>query len=165
MLLKARVKRKKKNIFSGIALNDVVISIERIARVINLKINVDKKFLSYFYADGVIVSSPTGSTAYSLSSGGPIVYPTKDMILLTPICPHTLTNRPIIFPEDVNITIENLSLTGETILTMDGQLALRLKHKDQVEVAHSKKYIKMIHLKDRTFFEILRKKLNWGTGK
>ncbi len=144
-----------------IALNDAVINKGAIARIINLKTYVDGIFLSRFRADGLIVSTPTGSTAYNLSSGGPIVVPEHKNFVLTPICPHTLTNRPIVLSPTsiIEITLEN----GEDVmLTVDGQTGLELKNGDSIRIKKSPYPLTMVIPNDLNFFDVLREKLKWG---
>ena len=144
------------------ALNDVVIAKSSIARIVDLDAWAGESFVCQYKADGLIVSTPTGSTAYSLSAGGPIVYPTVDAICLTPICPHTLTNRPLIVPSRTGIRVVNRAADEETYLTVDGQMGYPLHSGDIVECAISDFDILLIGSPGKTFFDVLRQKLKWG---
>jgi NAD+ kinase len=143
------------------ALNDVVINKAALARVISVDAYFDGQFIANFVADGIIISTPTGSTAYSLSAGGPIVYPTLESILVTPICPHTLTNRPLIIPPDYQIRF--VLRSGEDVmLTIDGQLGVEFEEDDEVICTRSPFQVELIRPSKRGFFDTLREKLNWA---
>ena len=144
------------------ALNDVVIAKSTIARIVDLEAWAGDSFLCEYKADGLIISTPTGSTAYSLSAGGPIMYPTVNAICLTPICPHTLTNRPLIVPSDMTIRIVNRAMDEDAYLTVDGQVGSPLEGGDAVECSVSGFDILLIRTPDKTFFDVLRQKLKWG---
>lgn len=147
------------------ALNDAVITKGAFARLIALDILVDGQRYSTFHADGVIISTPTGSTAYSLSAGGPLVVPSLELMVITPICPHALWGRPLVIAPDSAVSVTLLSRQGEVMLTMDGQHGISLQQGDTVRVrktAHSARFIK---LSNRTFFDILKEKLQEGDGK
>ena len=144
------------------ALNDVVISNQgALARIIGVEAFVDQEFVANFMADGVIVSTPTGSTAYSLSAGGPVVYPTLGAILITPICPHTLTNRPLVIP--ANSRVRLVVKSGKNLmLTVDGQKGISLKQGDEIRCTSSEYEIELIVPRHKSFFDVLREKLKWG---
>lgn len=145
------------------ALNDVVIAKSAIARIVDLEAWAGDSFVCAYKADGLIISTPTGSTAYSLSAGGPIVYPTVNAICLTPICPHTLTNRPLIVPSDMAIRIvSRASANDDSYLTVDGQVGIPLESGDAVECSIAGYDILLIRPPDKTFFDVLRQKLKWG---
>ncbi len=144
------------------ALNDVVINRGNLSRMVNLETFVDGKYLSTFKADGLIISTPTGSTAYSLSSGGPIVLPELDSIIINPICPHTLTNRPIVLPPGSAIEVIVWTKEGGASMTLDGQDLFILKSGDRVRIKKSKNYINLVESPYRDYLEILRNKLGWG---
>lgn len=144
------------------ALNDVVIAKSAIARIVDLEAWAGDSFICEYKADGLIISTPTGSTAYSLSAGGPIVYPTVNAICLTPICPHTLTNRPLIVPSETPIRILSRASDEDAYLTVDGQVGNPLQGGDVVECASSDFYVLLIQPPDKTFFDVLRQKLKWG---
>lgn len=143
-------------------LNDVVINRGNLSRMVNLETFVDGKYLSTFKADGLIVSTPTGSTAYSLSSGGPIILPELDSIIINPICPHTLTKRPIVLPPDSVIEVIVWTKKGEAFVTLDGQDLFVLKSGDRVGIRKSKNHINLVESPHRDYLEILRTKLGWG---
>jgi NAD+ kinase len=162
MLLDVRVWRKEKVIDEFTVLNDVVINKGALARIIELETNVDDAHLTTFRADGLIISTPTGSTGYSLSAGGPIVYPSLQSIIITPICPHNLTNRPIIVPKEATITVTLCSGDAEVFLTLDGQVGFKMKLQDKMEVKKAEGAITLIKSPSRGYFEVLRTKLMWG---
>lgn len=154
--------RKGKALKAFTAINDIVIGKGCLARVIQMEALVDGEYLTSYMADGIIVATPTGSTAYSLSAQGPIVSPRTDTILLNPICPHTLTNRPIILSGRRMIEIRLLSAPDDTALTVDGQTGLSLQCGDVVKISRGKKALKLFTRPDSTYFHILRSKLHWG---
>jgi NAD+ kinase len=144
------------------ALNDVVINRGNLSRMVNLETFVDGKYLSTFKADGLIISTPTGSTAYSLSSGGPIVLPELNSVIINPICPHTLTNRPLVLPPDSFIEVVVWTKEGKASVTLDGQDLFILKSGDRVGIRRSKDHINLVESPHRDYLEILRTKLGWG---
>ncbi len=162
MMLNSAVLRDGKTIAEFYVLNDVVLNKGALARIIEMDAYVNNCYLTTYRADGLIVSTPTGSTAYSLSAGGPILYPTINAILLTPICPHTLTNRPIVLPEDFNIEIMLISDTQEVYLTLDGQRGFLLQRGDSVLITRSPFKARLLLPADRDYFNTLRNKLGWG---
>ncbi|SNZ11520.1 NAD(+)/NADH kinase [Hydrogenobacter hydrogenophilus] len=162
VMISAYLKRYKTLRFLGDYLNDVVVSKSNIARMLELDVYTMGEFMMRVYGDGVIVSTPTGSTAYALSAGGPILYPLSENLLFVPICPHTLSNRPVILPSNFEIRLVNLSPDGMAYLTMDGQEGMALKKYDQIIVKKSKHYCLMYPNPKRSFFEILKEKLKWG---
>ena len=143
------------------ALNDLVISRGGASRLIELHVSVDGEPLTRYRGDGLIVSSPTGSTAYSLAAGGSLVFPTAEVFQLTPVCPHTLTNRSLILPLTATIRIKAMTPKPATILSADGNVVAELNAGDQIEIRRSKKSVRLMHLKDSSFFESLRAKLHW----
>ena len=145
------------------ALNDAVINQSARARMIEFDCYVNEHFVNSFRADGMIVATPTGSTAYSLSAGGPIVHPSMSAILLTPICPHTLSNRPVVLPDDVVVDLA-LKQTGDgAVLTIDGQRTVSLTPDDRILVRRSPTTFDLVRPTNRNYFEVLRTKLKWGT--
>jgi NAD+ kinase len=147
---------------SGRALNDVVINKAALARIIEVEVNLNNLFVNSFRADGLIISTPTGSTAYNLSAGGPIVFPSMNAVVLTPICPFTLTNRPIVVPDTDEIVI-NLKYENEgVVLTLDGQIGYSLQAKDRVVIHKSAATFNLIQPPNRNYFDVLRNKLKWG---
>jgi len=162
LMLSASIHRDGKKISEYIVLNDVVINKGALARIIDLETNINGSYVTTFKADGLIISTPTGSTAYSLSAGGPILYPTLGSIVLTPICSHTLTNRPIVLPEDFNIEIIIKSLSEDVFLTLDGQVGFSLRIDDVIEVNKADYKTKLLVPAERDYFKVLRTKLLWG---
>lgn len=168
MMLTACVYRNNECVAEYIAMNDVVVTKGALARIIDLETYINHTYVNTFKADGLIVSTPTGSTAYALSAGGPILYPTLNSLVLAPICPHTLTNRPIVLPDDVLIEIVLRSQTEDVFLTLDGQVGFSLMLNDIVEVRKSPFTTKLLTPCGKDYFQILRTKLKWGeryTGK
>jgi NAD+ kinase len=161
MMLSAAVTRQGERLADYVALNDVVIMKSAMSRIIRLEVAVDQQFATGYRADGLIISTPTGSTAYGLSAGGPIVFPTMDAVVLTPICSHTLTNRPIVLPATQRIEV-TLVADEDVMLTLDGQVGFALKRDDTVEVKRAAARIRLLHLPERHFFSVLRTKLKWG---
>ncbi len=162
ILLVVSIKREGKIISSNHVLNDMVINKGALARIIEIDTFIDGKFLTTFRADGLIVYTPTGSTGYSLSANGPIVHPSLSCLGITPICPHTLTNRPLILPDTVVFEAAIRSETEDVYLTLDGQVGFLLKPEDVVEakVASNKIYIVISPMED--YYHMLRTKLKWG---
>jgi NAD+ kinase len=144
------------------ALNDVVVNKGALARMIDLDTYVNEMFLNSYRVDGLIISTPTGSTGYSLSAGGPIIYPSLNVIAIIPICPHTLTNRPIILDDEKEIVVTLRSGDDDVYLTMDGQVGVVMNIGDQVSVYKSEKNITLIKSPFRNYFEVLKDKLKWG---
>jgi NAD+ kinase len=145
-----------------LALNDAVLHKAGAARVIRLSMRAMHDVVGSYSADGIILATPTGSTAYSLSAGGPIVSPTVDCIIATPICPHTLGVRPLVLPADETVTIEVLSPTEELILTIDGQEHERLVPGQKVVARRAEQPVRLVRFPGQTFFSTLRRKLRWG---
>jgi NAD+ kinase len=162
MMFDVSIKSGKTILPVGHVLNDVVINRGDLSRMNELEVEVNGNYLTTYKGDGLIVSTPTGSTAYSLSAGGPIVFPGKELIIINPICPHTLTNRPIIFSEDSNLKITLWSKDKGAMLTLDGQEAHKIKSGDAVIVKKSRHVIMLVLSPYRSYGEILRSKLGWG---
>jgi NAD+ kinase len=161
MMLAARVVRGGQATGDYIALNDVVITKSAMSRIIDLAVSVDGRHATAYRADGLIISTPTGSTAYNLSAGGPILFPTMDAVVLTPIAPHTLSNRPIVLPGAQRIDV-TLRVDQEVMLTMDGQVGVPLRERDVVEVQKARARIRLMRFAQKDFFSVLRTKLKWG---
>jgi NAD+ kinase len=143
------------------ALNDIVISRGAVSRLISLDVSVDNELVTRYRCDGLIISSPTGSTAYSLAAGGAIVLPTAEVFALTPICPHALSNRPIILPLASTIRVKAASSPHPIILSVDGQVVAELGAGDEVAIRRSRGAVRLMHLADSSFWEALRRKLYW----
>ena len=162
MTLEIRVVGKKGRNHKFRVLNDAVITKGARSRIIDLETYVGEDYLCTYRADGLIVSTPTGSTAYSLAAAGPILEPTLGAIVLAPICPHTLTNRPIVVPSNAAIRVTLRSFGDTVILIPDGQQGLRLDNGDKVEARDYGLPVSLIKLPSRSYYEILREKLKWG---
>lgn len=145
-------------------LNDATINKSALARIIEMRVTVGGEFMSSFRADGLIVSTPTGSTAYNLSAGGPIIYPTMGAVVLTPICPHMLTNRPVVLPDSLTIEIGIATPNQEIFLTLDGQEGLPIAEHDIVCISKSPNPVTLIRTPNKSYFDVLRTKLKWGEG-
>ena len=147
---------------SSLALNDFVITRGATPRLIDLEVSVNQEVLTRYRCDGLIICSPTGSTAYSLAAGGAVVSPTADVFTITPICPHTLSNRSVVVSLDSVVEVKVLSQIVETVLTVDGQKTTQLMPGDTVTIRRSRHTIRLLHLAGSSFFETLRRKLNWS---
>lgn len=162
ILLDVQVIRAGEVISRHQALNDAVINKGAMARIIDFSVWVDNQLLSQYKSDGLIVSSPTGSTAYSLAAGGPIIFPSMEAFVVTPICPHTLTNRPIVIPDSSHVKVDIGSGGESTFLTVDGQVGLGLRAHDEVVVRKSQRRVQLVKPGKKSYFDILRGKLKWG---
>jgi len=161
MVLSATVLRNSVSVFDSIAINDVVVNRDGLSRIIRLQVFVDNQFIDSFPGDGIIVSTPTGSTAYNLSAGGPIVQPDMEMVITTPICPHILHSRSFITSADrkLRITISK-DYTDSAIITMDGQEGFRIEASDEIIITRARKDIRFVSFKDINIFEVLRAKIH-----
>ena len=164
MMLRARTIRDDAVYADRIVLNDVVITKGALSRIIELAVTVGEQPVMRVRADGLIVASPTGSTAYNLAAGGPIVHPALDAVLLTPIAPHTLTNRPVIIPASSTIRVEPLmdNAHDEVFVTFDGQSGHSLQADDVIEIVRAVQPLHIVRSPRRTYFDVLRQKLKWG---
>jgi NAD+ kinase len=162
MRLSISVCRDGREIGSYEALNDAVINKGAPAKIINLDASVDGSFLATFKADGLIISSPTGSTGYSLSANGPIVDPSLDCLIITPICSHTLTNRPLVVSAEASVTVILDSSIENVMLTLDGQVGIPLEYRDMITVRRAEHRTKLILSGSTDYFAVLRTKLKWG---
>ena len=160
-MLKCELVRGAETMGSYQALNDVVLAKTEIARMLDVQVLVDDHYVSTFKADGLIVSTPTGSTAYSLSAGGPIIFPAVHALCITPICPHMLTNRPVVVPETSTIQIINLAENHDAYLTVDGQVGKQLLKNDKI-LCHSSGTVSLVRPPKMMYFDVLRQKLKWG---
>ncbi len=161
-MLSCKLVRKGKTINEYAALNDVVITKSAIARMAEVEVAVNGMFVASYKADGVIVSTPTGSTAYSLAAGGPVLEPSVDAFVITPVSPHALTNRPLVVRDSAEISLSVSAPTEEAYLTVDGQIGVPLQHGDKVICRKSEHRIRLLRASKRSFFEVLRAKLKWG---
>ena len=160
MVLETEVEGLKK--FDQYALNDVVIDKGEVARLFQMNLYANDEFICSYSADGLIISTPTGSTAYCLAAGGPIINPKTNVIIVTPMCPHTFASRPIVFSENENLKVVVELAHREAVLTIDGQVAFVLKSGSSVLVRKAKHSVNLIKFKERSFYDILRRKLHWG---
>ncbi len=163
MMLQATMLRGRKAIARQRLLNDVVINKSALARIVEMNVQIDRKFVAAYHADGLIVSTPTGSTAYSLSAGGPIVLPSLHAFCITPICPHTLTNRPLVVPDTVRIEVTLQTGAEDVYCTMDGQIGFPMNAGDTLRIRRSAFALPLVVSKHRNYFDVLRRKLHWGT--
>ncbi len=162
MMLRATIFRRGQAYWQEHVLNDAVINKGALARIAELTTWIDAEYLTTYRADGLIVATPTGSTAYNLSAGGPIVYPTLRHIIVLPICSHTLSNRPIILPDTVTAAVTLDEKAQDLYLTLDGQVGQALQPGDRVEIKLASCHLKLVKSPHRTHFEVLRTKLGWG---
>ncbi|MBI3099624.1 MAG: NAD(+)/NADH kinase [Planctomycetes bacterium] len=162
MLLDCTIERAGRRIGRFAALNDAVVTRGAISRMVHLRILVGAEEVTRFAGDGVIVSTPVGSTAHSLSAGGPIVHPEIRAFVMTPICAHTLSMRPLVIPVDKPITVEIVQRPEEIVLTIDGQVSTYLREGDRVRVAAARSSFSLVTLGRRTYFDVLHRKLAWG---
>jgi NAD+ kinase len=161
-LLNAEVVREGRVVGTFDALNDAVLTKADIARMIDLDVWVDEQLVCAYKADGLIICTPTGSTAYSLSAGGPIIFPSVPAICLTPICPHTLTNRPVLVPETSRIRVVSRSPDASVYLTIDGQVGTPIRERDSLVCQTTQYSLHLIRPPRQMFFDVLRQKLKWG---
>jgi NAD+ kinase len=161
-MLQAEHRCDNEVVAAGRVLNDVVINKAALARIIEIKVHLNGQFVNSFRADGLIVATPTGSTAYNLSAGGPIVYPSMNAIVVTPICPFTLTNRPIVIPDTAEIELQLLHENEGVVLTLDGQTGYPMKAGDTVVIRKSGTTFNLVRPPNRNYFDVLRNKLKWG---
>jgi len=161
MMLTCKVIRSNQVINETVGLNDAVISRTSLSRLISIKLYVNEKKVTTYSCDGLIVSTPAGTTAHSLSAGGPIVTPDMEAFTITPICPHTLSNRPLVVSGNSKIKMEQISESKEAGLTVDGQVYFDVKAGDRVIIEKAEKNLQLIDTQTRTFYDVLREKLNW----
>jgi NAD+ kinase len=161
-MLETSLLRENREAARHLVLNDVVINKGALARMIQMETTVNGVYLNSFRADGLIISSPTGSTAYSLSAGGPIVSPAVKAIIISPICPHTLTLRPIVLPDDVTVEVTLLTENEDAMVTLDGQVGQPLRYRDVIVIRKARGSIRLILSPDKDYYQVLRQKLWWG---
>ena len=163
-MLRARAERNGSTLYDRLVLNDVVVTGGSLSRIVEFSVSVGNDLVARFLADGIIVASPTGSTAYNLSAGGPIVHPAVDALVLNPIAPHTLTHRPLVIPASADVEIRPLLKTaGEpAYATFDGQLGVELQSGDVVRVRRAERPVRLIRTMPRSYYEVLRRKLRWA---
>jgi NAD+ kinase len=162
VMLHAELQRGDKILDKQTVVNEVVINKGALARMIELELSIDRDFVCRYRADGLIVASPTGSTAYSLSAGGPIVHPSVESFIITPICPHTLSDRPVVVGDTSIIEVKLSAGTESVFLTLDGQKGIPLQATDRVRISRAQQLLKLIQTPNKSYFEILRNKLKWG---
>ena len=162
VMLAVELRRNDTVVTSNRVLNDVVINKSALARIIEIEASFNRQFVNSFRADGLIVSTPTGSTAYNLSAGGPVIFPSMNAVVITPICPFTLSNRPIVVPDDGEIELQLKTDHEEVALTLDGQVGFPLKVEDRIVIRKSRTTFNLIQPSSRNYFDVLRDKLRWG---
>jgi NAD+ kinase len=162
MMLKAELTRSGQIIQRQQALNDAVVAKGTLSRMLDFDLSVNAHFLGRYRADGLIVSTPTGSTAYSLAAGGPILYPVLQAFVLTPICPHMLTNRPLVLPDSVQLELDLSALEEQAYLTLDGQIGHELQRGDHISISKSPFRVNLVRPQEQTYYKVLRNKLRWG---
>ncbi len=165
MRLQVKVIRDEKELVRETVLNDVVINKRTLARLAHIETYINDRYLTTYRADGLIISTPTGSTAYSLSAGGPIIHPAVPAIIMTPICPFTLTNRPLILPDSASIKIRLTKESSDIMLTFDGQVGLEISERDTIIIRKSLYFVNMITMPDQDYFNVLKTKLRWSGGR
>ncbi len=162
LMLRVELWRGEELISRNRVLNDVVVNKSALARIIEIEAYLNQQFVNLFRADGLIVATPTGSTAYNLSAGGPIIFPSMSAVVITPICPFTLSNRPIVVPEDSTIEVRLMTENEEVALTLDGQVGFDLQAGDRVLIRKSNTAFNLVQPPNRNYFDVLRNKLKWG---
>ncbi len=162
VMLHAALTRNGKTRDDQLVLNEVVINKGALARMIEVKLSIDQDFVCRYRADGLIVATPTGSTAYSLSAGGPIVHPNVESIIITPICPHTLSDRPLVVGDRCCVEMNLVGPAESVYLTLDGQKGMLMQSGDRVRIFRAEQRLKLIQPKRKSYYEILRSKLKWG---
>lgn len=162
LMLRARLERRGKPEMNATVLNDVVVTKGELSRMIAMTIAIDGQFVTSLRGDGLILSTPTGSTAYSMSAGGPIVSPAVGALVLTPICPHTLTHRPLLVPSRARLEVTLTSHDKGAMVTFDGQVGVAIKEGDSVTITPSRHKTRLIRLPEGTYYDVLRRKLKWG---
>jgi len=162
LMLRARIVRRGEEVIAATALNDAVVGKGALSHMVQMEISINGQFVTRLRGDGLIVSTPTGSTAYSMAAGGPILNPSVHALIITPISPHTLTNRPIVIPQDVLVEVVLVSRDQGATATFDGQVGVALQPGDTIEVRASENKTRLIRFPDRSYYDMLSKKLKWG---
>jgi NAD+ kinase len=162
VMLAVELFRGSSSVTNNRVLNDVVINKSALARIIEIEAYLNQQFVNAFRADGLIISTPTGSTAYNLSAGGPVIFPSMNAVVITPICPFTLSNRPIVVPDDAVIELHLKTEQEDVALTLDGQVGFPLKIEDRVVIRKSRTTFNLVQPMNRNYFDVLRDKLRWG---
>jgi NAD+ kinase len=162
LMLSVELWRGEQLVTRNRVLNDVVVNKSALARIIEIEAYLNEQFVNLFRADGLIVATPTGSTAYNLSAGGPIIFPSMSAVVITPICPFTLSNRPIVVPDDSMIEVRVMTRNEEVALTLDGQVGFPLQAGDRAVIRKSKTSFNLVQPPNRNYFDVLRNKLKWG---
>ena len=162
VMLSVELRRGEEIVTKNRVLNDVVITKSALARIIEIEAYLNDQFVNLFRADGLIVATPTGSTAYNLSAGGPVIYPSMNAIVITPICPFTLSNRPIVVPDDSVIEVRLMTEKEDVALTLDGQVGFPLQASDRAVIRKSDTTFNLVQPANRNYFDVLRDKLRWG---
>ncbi|MBI5789203.1 MAG: NAD(+)/NADH kinase [Candidatus Schekmanbacteria bacterium] len=161
-MLYAAIQRDNAKLAEYIALNEIAVNRAALARIITMETYIDNRYVNTFRADGMIIASPTGSTAYSLASGGPIVHPTAKAMVLTPICSHTLSNRPLVISSDSEVEVLLTSKMEAVYLTVDGQIGIKLQYNDKLTIKKANQTLKLVQPSERYYYQVLRNKLGWG---
>jgi NAD+ kinase len=162
LMLEVELRRGDQLVTHNRVLNDVVVNKSALARIIEIETYLNEQYVNSFRADGLIVSTPTGSTAYNLSAGGPIIYPSMNAVVITPICPFTLSNRPIVVPDNSLIEVRLMTRNEEVALTLDGQVGFPLQVVDRLTIRKSDTTFNLVRPTNRNYFDVLRDKLRWG---
>ncbi|MHC4788487.1 MAG: NAD(+)/NADH kinase [Planctomycetota bacterium] len=161
MMISCVLEREGKAVLETVGLNDAVLSRTSLSRIITIDLQVDGELVTTYRADGLIVATPVGSTAHSLASGGPIIYPEMEALVVTPICPHTLSNRPLVLPPDLKVTLQARQWAQKPALTVDGQVNEQIEEGDLVRIRKAPRPVKLIQTGRNRFFATLRNKLDW----
>jgi len=160
--LRVRFRRGRRVLGEYALLNDAVVTKTALARMLVIELRIDAELVATYTSDGLIIATPTGSTAYNLSAGGPILDPRMSAFVIAPICPHTMSYRPLVVPGSVRIEVTLRSLTEEAYLTLDGQVGFPMKQRDAIVVDRHPRSVRLLRVAQRGFFEVLRRKLHWG---
>jgi NAD+ kinase len=163
VMLSVELKRGETVVKKNRVLNDVVVNKSALARIIKIEAYINEQFVNSFRADGLIVATPTGSTAYNLSAGGPLIFPSMNAVVITPICPFTLSNRPFVVPDTSQIEVRLMTENEEVALTLDGQVGFPLQAGDRILISKSETTFNLVQPANRNYFDVLRDKLKWGS--